>query len=496
MIKNLDIYSHARFPNHPYFSGRARGLANPLVERGNCVEKWYTEQTLDHFGFGTPPLNITTFNQRYFICDGYWNGTQNATILFYSGNESDIELYVNNTGLMYEMAPYFGALLVFVEHRYFGQTQPFGEETSKYMNYLSMEQAMADYAQFLEWFKMSMDLDNPAIISFGGSYGGMISAYFRMKYPGSIDGAIAASAPIMTFEGVNPPYDPNGFADGETADASPSQGSDEMCAPNIRSVFKNLLYLGGTVPGRKLISSAFSLCAPVQTNSDIAVLIGWLKSAFDFMSMGNYPYPSSYMTSGQGDLPSFPVRVACEFMNINSTDPATLFLAFKNAVGVFYNVTNDVGCYDIHGSVNNATAREILYWSYIYCTEIMVPIGQNGITDMFWSAPWNVTAKMEFCKQLWGVETRIDWMYQTYGGYEGLNASSNIFFSNGEMDPWHSGGVLVNISDTLLASLMPEAAHHLDLMFSNPFDPPSVTTTRQMQRDAIQGWINAKQSTN
>lgn len=30
------------------------------------------------------------------------------------------------------------------------------------------------------------------------------------------------------------------------------------------------------------------------------------------MAMGNFPYPSSYMLNGQGELPAYPVRVACE----------------------------------------------------------------------------------------------------------------------------------------------------------------------------------------
>ena len=39
------------------------------------------------------------------------------TVFFYTGNEADVELYVNATGWMWESAPEFGALLVFVEHR-------------------------------------------------------------------------------------------------------------------------------------------------------------------------------------------------------------------------------------------------------------------------------------------------------------------------------------------------------------------------------------------
>jgi lysosomal Pro-X carboxypeptidase len=47
---------------------------------------------------------------------------------------------LNNTGLMWESAPQYNALLVFAEHRYFGQSMPFGAESSNYMDYLSAEQ--------------------------------------------------------------------------------------------------------------------------------------------------------------------------------------------------------------------------------------------------------------------------------------------------------------------------------------------------------------------
>lgn len=44
-------------------------------------------------------------------------------------------------------------------------------------------------------------------------------------------------------------------------------------------------------------------------------------------------------------------------------------------------------------------------------------------------------------------------------------------FSNGLLDPWSSGGVLQNISDSLVAVIIPEGAHHLDVSAALPSEP-------------------------
>lgn len=101
-------------------------------------------------------------------------------------------------GLMWELGPKHSALLVFAEHRYYGESKPFKKRTRHSMHWLTTEQAMADYAELIWELRTELgDVDAP-VVGFGGSYGGMLAAWFRMKYPHLLDGAIAGSAPIWT----------------------------------------------------------------------------------------------------------------------------------------------------------------------------------------------------------------------------------------------------------------------------------------------------------
>ena len=64
-----------------------------------------------------------------------------------------------------------------------------------------------------------------------------------------------------------------------------------------------------------------------------------------------------------------------------------------------------------------------------------------------------------------------------------------ISYSNGMMDPWSGGGVLESLSDSLVAILIPEGAHHLDLRAANPADPPYVRAAREQEQAFITSWL-------
>lgn len=59
------------------------------------------------------------------------------------------------------------------------------------MGYLTAEQALADYAVFLTSFKATtVGAANSPVVAFGGSYGGMLAAWMRAKYPQIIIGFV------------------------------------------------------------------------------------------------------------------------------------------------------------------------------------------------------------------------------------------------------------------------------------------------------------------
>ena len=145
--------------------------------------------------------------------------------------KADVTLYVNATGLMWENAAELGALLVWAEHRFYGASTPEGAQ----LKFLTHEQALADYATLVAHIRTTTDgvTDDTPFIALGGSYGGMLASWARMKYPATFAGAIAGSAPILAFDG---PFEkaaakypgPDSYWSVVTADADPSRGSGKF----------------------------------------------------------------------------------------------------------------------------------------------------------------------------------------------------------------------------------------------------------------------------
>jgi lysosomal Pro-X carboxypeptidase len=255
--------------------------ANPGAS--NCSVHWL-EQRIDQYGFRNPAV----WQQRYLINSDNWRSDGTGSIFFYVGNEGDVELYANHTGLMWENAETFGALLVFAEHRYYGKSLPPGAADGD-MTYLSSSQALADYSTLLRVVRENWGTGDAPTIAFGGSYGGVLAALFRARWPGTIAGAIASSAPLRSFPGQTPPWDSNDYYSVISSNLGADGGSPPACAANVQNLWPSFFADTNTVAGRTLLSDSFNTCVPLASEDDGKALAFYIRGAFDALSMANYP---------------------------------------------------------------------------------------------------------------------------------------------------------------------------------------------------------------
>lgn len=452
----------------------------PKLSQMKVDEKFQTRyfmQPIDHFD----ALYTATYKQRYLISTEYWD-RHGGPIFFYTGNEGNIVWFSRNTGFMIEMAAKFRAMLVFAEHRYYGKSMPFGNQSYKdplKMSFLTSEQALADYAKLVGHLKSSINgAHNSSVVAFGGSYGGMLAAWFRMKYPGVVDGSIAASAPIWQFTGLS-------SCDGAyKVITNTFERASVHCPRNIRISWDAIDELSRSESGLKFMTDELKMCSPLNS-SNLSDFKNWLSETWFDLAMVEYPYPADFLQP----LPAWPVKQTCLPLDTTFPSDKALISGLAKALQVYHNYTGQLSCFNI--SVSPSGSVGTVGWSYQSCTEMVMPSCTNGITDMFPPVNWNFTQYSQDCYKTWKVYPRQDWIKTVYGGKK-IQSASNIVFSNGLLDPWSAGGVQKSISDSLVAVIISDGAHHLDLRSSNPADPPSVIQARHIEALYIKKWLEEK----
>ncbi|KAL5580171.1 hypothetical protein UlMin_012613 [Ulmus minor] len=418
-----------------------------LTSVSDDFETFFFTQTLDHFNYR--PESYNTFQQRYVINSKYWGGAKSkAPILAYFGAEAPLDGDLSAIGFLPDNAQHLKALLLYIEHRYYGKSIPFGSRDEALKNastlgYFNSAQAIADYAAVILHVKKKLHAQNSPVIVIGGSYGGMLASWFRLKYPHIALGALASSAPILYFDDITPQ---DGYFSIVTRDFRVIfflfsiflypynkilnsiygnnliinlQEASESCYQTILKSWSEIDKVAAKPNGLSILSKKFRTCWPLKKSSDLK---NFLESTYASAAQYNSP-------------PRYPVTVVC-------------------------------------GGIDEANSSRTDILGKIFSGVVAL----QGNKSCYVNEPKNLS------------ETSVGWSWQDIKLVLHRFAS-NIIFSNGLRDPYSSGGVLDNISDSIVALHTKNGSHCLDIIRSKPTDPDWLVTQRKTEVKIIRGWI-------
>ncbi len=108
-----------RVPIHELL-GRRDPFSEPKIQPPTAqnVTLLTVEQRVDNFN----PANTDTWLQRYYINDEFY--TAGSPIFLFLGGEWAITPYRMNFSLMHDMADDLNASILYLEHRYYGESRP------------------------------------------------------------------------------------------------------------------------------------------------------------------------------------------------------------------------------------------------------------------------------------------------------------------------------------------------------------------------------------
>jgi hypothetical protein len=169
---------------------------------------FFDDAVLDHFSssFAAPSQK---WSQRYYVDSTFWKG-EGYPVFLYIGGEGP-QSAPSSRLFMWSLAEEHGALMLSLEHRFYGESQPTADMSVTNLAFLTSEQALADANRFIEYVKgataddtqstpalvLPSSASSSKVVAFGGSYPGNLATWIKLKYPASVVGSVGSSAPVF-----------------------------------------------------------------------------------------------------------------------------------------------------------------------------------------------------------------------------------------------------------------------------------------------------------
>lgn len=472
------------------------------------VEEQFMEQRLDHFD----RQESRTFSQRYFINKKYWAGANSDAPVFLCvcGEGPPVDSTVLSESVhcndMIELAPRHEALLVAVEHRYYGESNPGDDWATDSLQWLSSQQALADLSSFHGYLSDKEGLTGAEKwVTWGGSYPGMLAGWARLKYPHLFHAAVSSSSPLQAQLDF-PQY--NEVMRDSLASSADGVGGSEECAAAVETGHESIGELLQTSEGRQTLVTKFNLCdascledesarisfagdgvvsLPIQENDPACEgTVCNIRAVCDIMTdveRGSEVDRLAALRKIQINL-SGEARESCEvFPPLRSPrDRATSLRRPLPLAGAL-----EAGGWALDPSDPNRA------WLYQTCTEFgFYQTCEVGTRCPFTQGLHTLDVDLQMCREAFGItpdqvqeQVRLTNLY--YGGDR--PRGWRVIFPNGAIDPWHALGVLETPMRGLPAIYVEGASHHFWTHPSKPTDSPDIVRARETIWDQITAWL-------
>ncbi|KAL4807500.1 serine carboxypeptidase S28-domain-containing protein [Aspergillus unguis] len=401
---------------------------------------------IDHFHNETryEPHTDQTFNLRYWFDDTHYEPGGPVFVIAAGETNGEDRFEFLSQGIVTQLAQEYHGLGVILEHRYYGASYPFAEDTVHSLRFLSTEQSLADHAYFAQnvVFPGLEDLDLTAPetkwIAYGGSYAGAQVAFLRKVYPDVFAGAVSSSgvtAAIVDFWKYYEPIRVYAPADCIDTIQTTTDILDRVFIDHPRNK---------TLHAR--VQAAYGLLEPINNTDFVNTLSGVLGA---FQSRNWDPAVGSYEFRHYCDNITHPGPLYAannytaflpEILSVAGYNASnkTLLSALRNTIG-YLNLSSTAEVEDEAESDSESLPRSSgTSWSYQVCTEwgYFMP-GSTVPTSIrpLISRLIDLEYTSSFCASTFNITTLPD--IERINKHGGLNFSyPRVALIGGTADPW------------------------------------------------------------
>lgn len=250
---------------------RLKNKSNRLQAATTCenVEEFrFTDAVIDNFAPIQNQQKWEGEGQRYWVNKEFWGGAGHPVFVFIGGEGQESCSRLTSKMYLYDLAKQHRAVLINVEHRFYGQSYPTLDMSTENLQYLSSQQALADLARIIGHVKDTLDTPTSPVITVGGSYPGNMAAWFKLKYPQVTVGSIASSAPLTSKT--------NFYEYMEVVGDAINYFSGQECYDAFSSASKAIMELAAGGPGSSgyaTLEKDYNLCSPMSSEKDLSIML-------------------------------------------------------------------------------------------------------------------------------------------------------------------------------------------------------------------------------